>query len=88
MTWDEENRLMGINDNGRIHQYTYDAGGERVIKSSGDSQNVAINGQTAATIVHTDDYTGYVNPDRSDMLNDSADLQSVPVKLSRVNKVI
>lgn len=62
MTWDEENRLMGINDNGRIHQYTYDAGGERVIKSSGDSQNVAINGQTAATIVHTDDYTGYVSP--------------------------
>ncbi|MBP4140406.1 RHS repeat-associated core domain-containing protein [Flavobacterium sp. P4023] len=62
MTWDEENRLMGINDNGRIHQYTYDAGGERVIKSSGDSQNVAINGQTAATIVHTDDYTGYISP--------------------------
>jgi YD repeat-containing protein len=62
MTWDEENRLMGINDNGRIHQYTYDAGGERVIKSSGDSQNVAINGQMAATIVHSDDYTGYVSP--------------------------
>jgi RHS repeat-associated protein len=62
MTWDEENRLMGINDNGRIHQFTYDAAGERVIKSSGDSQNVAINGETAATIVHTDDYTGYVSP--------------------------
>ena len=62
MTWDEENRLMGINDNGRIHKYSYDATGERVIKSSGDSQNVAINGQTAATIVHTDDYTAYVSP--------------------------
>lgn len=62
MTWNEENRLMGINDNGRIHQFTYDAAGERVIKSSGDSQNVAINGETAATIVHTDDYTGYVSP--------------------------
>ncbi|NRS90008.1 RHS repeat-associated protein [Flavobacterium sp. 7E] len=62
MTWDEENRLMGINDNGRIHQYTYDAGGERVIKSSGDSQHIAVNGQTAATIVHTEDYTGYVSP--------------------------
>ena len=62
MTWDEENRLMGINDNGRIHQYTYDAGGERVIKSSANSQNVAINGQTAATIVHSDDYTAYVSP--------------------------
>ncbi|WP_207763282.1 RHS repeat domain-containing protein [Flavobacterium reichenbachii] len=62
MTWDEDNRLMGINENGRIHQFTYDAGGERVIKSSGDSQNVAINGETAAMIVHTDDYTGYVSP--------------------------
>jgi RHS repeat-associated protein len=62
MTWDEENHLMGINDNGRIHQYTYDSNGERVIKSSGDSQNIAINGQTAATIVHSDDYTGYVSP--------------------------
>lgn len=62
MTWDEENRLSGINDNGRIHQFTYDASGERVIKSSGDSQNVAINGETAATIVHTDDYTGMFLP--------------------------
>ena len=62
MTWDEENRLMGINDNGRIYQYSYDSNGERVIKSSGDSQNVAINGETAATIIHTDDYTGYVSP--------------------------
>ncbi|OCB70433.1 RHS repeat domain-containing protein [Flavobacterium crassostreae] len=62
MSWDEENRLMGINDTGRMHQYTYDAAGERVIKSSGDSQNVAVNGQTAATIVHTNDYTGYVSP--------------------------
>ncbi|TCN50340.1 hypothetical protein D0809_23770 [Flavobacterium circumlabens] len=49
MNWDEENRLMEINDNGRIHQYTYDTAGERVLKSSGDSQNIAINGQTAAT---------------------------------------
>ena len=62
MAWDEENRLSGVNDNGRIHQFTYDAAGERVIKSSGDSQNVAINGETAATIVQTDDYTGYVSP--------------------------
>ena len=62
MTWDEENRLMGINDNGRIFQYSYDSKGDRVIKSSGDSQNVSINGQTAATIVHSDDYIGYVSP--------------------------
>ncbi|MFD2940274.1 SpvB/TcaC N-terminal domain-containing protein [Flavobacterium notoginsengisoli] len=62
MTWDEENRLMGINDNGRIYQFSYDSNGERVIKSSADSQNVVINGENAATIIHTDDYTGYVSP--------------------------
>jgi RHS repeat-associated protein len=62
MTWDEENRLIGINDNGHIHLYSFDASGERVIKSSGYSQHIAVNGQTAATIVHTDDYTGYVSP--------------------------
>ena len=58
----KEKRLSGINDNGRIHQYTYDAGGERVIKSSGESQHIAINGETAPTIVHTYDYTDYVSP--------------------------
>ena len=62
MTWDEENRLQGINDNGRIHLYTYDANGERVIQSSGDSQSVSINGQNAAIIVHTNNYTAYVSP--------------------------
>jgi hypothetical protein len=41
---------------------SYHTGGERVIKSSRDSQNVAINGETAATIVHTDDYTAYISP--------------------------
>jgi RHS repeat-associated protein len=62
MVWDEQNRLMGINDDGRIHQYTQDYSGERIIKSSGDSKNVSVNGQTAATIVHTDGYVGYVSP--------------------------
>ncbi|WP_423740205.1 SpvB/TcaC N-terminal domain-containing protein [Flavobacterium columnare] len=62
MTWDEENHLMGINDNGRMHLYTYDHTGERVLKSSGDTQNVSINGAQAASINHFDNYTGYVSP--------------------------
>ncbi|QRE04047.1 hypothetical protein [Flavobacterium psychrophilum] len=62
MTWDEENRLMGINDNGKLHIYSYDANGERVIKSNGDSQNVTINGTNAATLNHFENYTAYVSP--------------------------
>ncbi|SHF86625.1 hypothetical protein SAMN05444396_102146 [Flavobacterium segetis] len=34
---------------------------ERDLKSSGDSQNVAINGQTAVAIIHRDDYTNYLS---------------------------
>ncbi|EOG6908255.1 hypothetical protein ACLH3U_002528, partial [Flavobacterium psychrophilum] len=40
----------------------YDANGERVIKSNGDSQNVTINGTNAATLNHFENYTAYVSP--------------------------
>ena len=62
MVWDEENRLRGINDNGKLHLYTYDHTGERVLKSSGESSTVVTNGLTSAVITHMDDYTAYVNP--------------------------
>ncbi|QHN65442.1 RHS repeat domain-containing protein [Bergeyella cardium] len=62
MNWDEENRLLGINDNGRLHFYTYDHKGERALKSSGESSKVVINGQTSAIINHTDNYTAYISP--------------------------
>ncbi|MDR0227559.1 MAG: hypothetical protein LBI72_00610 [Flavobacteriaceae bacterium] len=61
-SWDEENRLMGINDNGELHQYTYDHSGERVIKSKSDAQKVSVNGQASASLTHSDGYTGYVSP--------------------------
>ena len=62
MVWDEENRLRGINDNGKLHLYTYDHTGERALKSSGESSTVVTNGITSAVITHMDDYTAYVNP--------------------------
>ena len=62
MVWDEENRLRGINDNGKLHLYTYDHTGERAVKSSGESSTVVTNGLTSAVITHMDDYTAYVNP--------------------------
>ncbi len=62
MVWDEENRLRGINDNGRLHLYTYDHTGERALKSSAESSMAVINGATSAIITHTEDYTAYVSP--------------------------
>jgi len=63
MYWDEENRLAMISDDGYVSNYTYDASGERVIKSHGGSQGVYINGNPIGVINHTDaNYTVYVSP--------------------------
>ncbi len=44
MYWDEDNRLMVLSDDGKTSRYTYNAGGERIIKSHGDMESVYING--------------------------------------------
>ena len=35
MYWDEDNRLMVLSDNGKTSCYTYNAAGERIMKSYG-----------------------------------------------------
>lgn len=60
--WDEDNRLMAVLDSGLLSEYTYDAAGERVIKSSGGVQGIWLNGAPAGTINHRDNYTVYVSP--------------------------
>jgi len=60
--WDEENRLSGVYNNTLLSQYTYDANGERIIKSSGGLKGNWVNGSPAGTINHYDDYTLYVSP--------------------------
>ncbi len=62
--WDEENRLAGVFNEGYFSQYTYDAGGERVIKSHGPSRGVFANGTPigATGIDHYDNYTIYLSP--------------------------
>lgn len=60
--WDEENRLSAISENGYISFYTYDAGGERAIKSHGGIQGVFVNGLPAGMINHHSNYTAYVSP--------------------------
>ncbi|MEZ4897935.1 MAG: SpvB/TcaC N-terminal domain-containing protein [Saprospiraceae bacterium] len=62
MIWDEEDRLMGVSDNGQISRYTYDAGGHRILKSQGGSQGIFLDGESAGFVNHTDDYTAYESP--------------------------
>ena len=44
MYWDEDNRLMVLSDNGKTSRYTYNAAGERIMKSYGTMEGVYING--------------------------------------------
>ncbi len=60
--WDEENRIKAIADNGALFSYVYDAGGERVLKSNGGGQTVAVNGKKAGGTGSIGNYTIYVNP--------------------------
>ena len=63
MFWDEDNRLMVLSDNGKTSRYTYNAAGERIIKSHGDLEGVYINGAPQGITFHeTEDYTIYPAP--------------------------
>ena len=63
MFWDEDNRLMVLSDNGKTCRYTYNAAGERIIKSHGDLEGVYINGAPQGITFHeTEDYTIYPAP--------------------------
>ncbi|WP_238988056.1 RHS repeat-associated core domain-containing protein [Prevotella koreensis] len=63
MYWDEENRLMVLSDNCKTSRYTYNAGGERIIKSHGDLEGVYVNGAPQGITFHeTEDYTIYPAP--------------------------
>jgi len=58
--WDEENRLMVLKDNNGINRYTYNAAGERIMKSYGTMEGVYINGAPQGITFHeTDNFTLY-----------------------------
>jgi len=63
LSWDEENRLTLVSDNGYMNRYVYDASGERVVKSHGGTQGVYVNSAPIGIINHSDNnYTIYVSP--------------------------
>jgi len=60
MYWDEDNWLMVLSDNGKTSRYTYNASGERIIKSHGTMEGVYINGAPQGITFHeTDNFTFY-----------------------------
>lgn len=62
LRWDEENRLVALDDNGYISNYWYDASGERVVKTSGESEHVYVNSLFAGGRTQTASFSAYVNP--------------------------
>ena len=62
LLWDEENHLLGVNDNGYVSTYWYDAAGERTVKQSGDALSMAVNGTLSGASTGTTNFTAYVNP--------------------------
>ena len=60
MYWDEDNRLMVLSDNGKTSRYTYNAAGERIMKSYGTMEGVYINSAPQGITFHeTDNFTLY-----------------------------
>ncbi|MBO7429257.1 MAG: RHS repeat-associated core domain-containing protein, partial [Paludibacteraceae bacterium] len=61
--WDEENRLLAINDNGHVSSYFYDAGGERTVKMSAGMEKLFINGSSVGDEKEFDaKFVAYVSP--------------------------
>lgn len=60
--WDEEDRLLVLDDDERIHLYRYDASNERVVKRASISQFMDIDGERVVSNDNFGDYTVYVNP--------------------------
>jgi len=62
LLWDEENRLVAIDDNGFISNYWYDYSGERVIKEAGGNEGVFVNSVFSGGRTDNSTFTLYVNP--------------------------
>ena len=62
LIWDEENRLLAVDDNGFVSNYWYDADGEHTVKTSGESDQVYVNGVFSGGSTNTAKFSLYVSP--------------------------
>ncbi|MBO7627015.1 MAG: type IV secretion protein Rhs, partial [Paludibacteraceae bacterium] len=60
--WDEENRLLAVNNNGSVSCYFYDAAGERTVKLTSESEMVHVNGKKVGGNDNICKFTAYVSP--------------------------
>ena len=60
--WDEENRLLAVDENGYVSNYWYDANGERTVKESGSNEAVYMNSEFAGGRTNTTKFSLYVSP--------------------------
>ena len=60
--WDEENRLLAVNNNGSVSCYFYDAAGERTVKLTSESEMVHVNGKKVGGNANISKFTAYVSP--------------------------
>ena len=62
LIWDEENRLLAVDDNGFVSNYWYDADGERTVKTSGESDQIYVNSVFSGGSTNTAKFSLYVSP--------------------------
>ena len=60
--WDEENRLLAVNNNGSVSCYFYDAAGERTVKLTSETEMVHVNGKKVGGNANICKFIAYVSP--------------------------
>ena len=60
--WDEENRLLAVDENGFVSNYWYDADGERTVKTSGKNEAIYVNSEFSGGNTGTARFSLYVSP--------------------------
>ena len=60
--WDEENRLLAVNNNGSVSCYFYDAAGERTVKLTSETEMVHVNGKKVGGNANISKFIAYVSP--------------------------
>ncbi len=62
LIWDEENRLLAVDENGFVSNYWYDANGERTVKTSGENEAIYVNSEFSGGNTGTARFSLYVSP--------------------------
>ena len=89
LIWDEENRLLAVDENGFVSNYWYDADGERTVKTSGENEAIYVNSEFSGGNTGTARFSLYVSPylvaGQGGSLKDAADLSDTGDVVDKMN---